>query len=553
MRNSERTGALLATVTCVALGASVHPTPDARAEDPSIRESSMRDSVVSLDPATMRRIAAIDERFQSYNVEMAEVTGGNFWKPYTRESIGALTAKAKEAAASGPGAFTAQVGKDTTLFQASPPLDLSNARLRRMAAALGPAYVRVSGSWANSIYFHDAATPAPAKAPEGFDGVLTRAQWRGVVDFARAANARLMTSFAISQGVRDATGAWTPVQARRLVRYTNTSAGRITDAEFFNEPNMPTYAGAPEGYDAAQYARDHAAFVRFAHAEAPGMRVVGPSSVGEGTLMQTMAASMPGFLPTPEMFAATPVPQVDVFSYHHYPAASIRCGMYSPPDSALSEEFLGRTDREYAYYVTGIRDRTLPGRPPVWITETADAACGGNPWGATFLDTFRYTDQMGRLARRGVNVIFHNTLAASEYALIDPQTFAPRPNYWAALLWRRLMGTTVLDAGVPLRAGLHVYAHCLPGRPGGVTLLAINNSPTEAAAVNVPSASERFTLSAPKLQSDAAQLNGQLLRLGANDAMPALRGEHTAAGRVSLAPATITYLTIADARNPSCR
>ena len=40
--------------------------------------------VVSLDPAKMARIGTVDERFQSYNVEMLEVTGGKFWKPYTR-------------------------------------------------------------------------------------------------------------------------------------------------------------------------------------------------------------------------------------------------------------------------------------------------------------------------------------------------------------------------------------------------------------------------------------------------------------------------------------
>src|SRR5437763_9999473 len=32
--------------------------------------------------ATMPRVATIDQRYQSYNVEMAEVIGGNFWKPY---------------------------------------------------------------------------------------------------------------------------------------------------------------------------------------------------------------------------------------------------------------------------------------------------------------------------------------------------------------------------------------------------------------------------------------------------------------------------------------
>ncbi len=33
----------------------------------------------------------------------------------------------------------------------------------------------------------------------------------------------------------------------------------------------------------------------------------------------------------------------------------------------------------------------------------------------------------------------HNTLATSEYSLIDQDTHMPKPNYWAALLWTRLM------------------------------------------------------------------------------------------------------------------
>src|SRR3954463_7314486 len=50
----------------------------------------------------------------------------------------------------------------------------------------------------------------------------------------------------------------------------------------------------------------------------------------------------------------------------------------------------------------------------------------------------------------------------------------PRPNYWPALLWRKLMGTAVLDLTIPIRHGLHVYAHGLRGKPSGVALLVIN-------------------------------------------------------------------------------
>jgi hypothetical protein len=60
-------------------------------------------------------------------------------------------------------------------------------------------------------------------------------------------------------------------------------------------------------------------------------------------------------------------------------------------------------------------DRSAPWRSSCPNTETADAACGDNPWANTFLDTFRYLDQLGRLARQDVRVVAHNTLVASDY------------------------------------------------------------------------------------------------------------------------------------------
>src|SRR3974390_3151213 len=55
----------------------------------------------SLDPATLPRLGTVDERFQSYNVEMIEVTGGRFWKPY-KDLEEQLTAPQKSAAGSTP-------------------------------------------------------------------------------------------------------------------------------------------------------------------------------------------------------------------------------------------------------------------------------------------------------------------------------------------------------------------------------------------------------------------------------------------------------------------
>jgi hypothetical protein len=497
---------------------------------------------LSVEASRLARLGTIDERFQSYNVEMLEVTGGNFWKPY-RASASAPSPRGAVSARNTP------AGRNPDLYEYRAPTDLLNPRLRTLAAALAPAYVRVSGTWANTTYFAE-NNETPSTPPSGFSAVLGHERWKGVIDFARAVDAKIVVSMAISPGVRDAAGLWQSDQARRFMVYTKSVGGRIAAAEFMNEPTLAAMGGAPKGYDAAAYGRDFKAFHAFIKASEPDLIVLGPGSVGETTASPSLIQYGPEAISTRDMLAASGS-GIDAFSYHHYGAASERCSGIpgqTTPEAALSEEWLASTDQTRAFYQT-LRDEFEPGKP-MWVTETADAACGGNPWASTFLDTFRYLDQLGRLAKAGVQVVAHNTLASSDYGLLDEKTLRPRPNYWAALLWRRFMGTTVLDAGV--HHGTHVYAHCRRAVPGAVTLLAINTDSTTAAILRLPVTSERYTLSADRLQSVGVKLNGTALELGPNDDLPHFAAVRSPPGSVELAPATITFLTIGDAGNMAC-
>ncbi|MBR0972614.1 hypothetical protein JQ572_18650 [Bradyrhizobium japonicum] len=477
---------------------------------------------VSIAPAELKFIGTIDPRFQSYNIEMVEVTGGRFWKPYPQ---------------------TMHTIDQRNRYSDRPPIDLANARLRKLAAALSPAYLRVSGTWANATFFAR-SEQAPAAPPPGFDTVLSRAQWRGVVDFARATDAEIVTSFAISPGSRGADGVWSPDQARRLVDDTRSLGGHIAAAEFMNEPTLAATSGAPRGYDAKAYVRDFDVFRDWIRRAAPETLIVGPGSVGDS------ASPSASGIRTHDLLAKSGA-DIDRFSYHHYNTISPRCGGRDAPARALSEEWLARTDVTLSIY-RGLRDEFAPGKP-IWLTETADAACGGNRWDRTFLDTFRYLDQLGRLARAGVQVVMHNTLAASDYGLLDETTFRPRPNYWGALLWHRLMGATVLDASAAAVPDLHVYAHCHPSRPGAVTMLAINISHRTSRAIVLPRSAERYSLQAGRQQGATVQLNGTTLALTDGDELPHLAGRATAAGAVRLAPETITFLVVPSAANPACR
>ena len=252
---------------------------------------------LSITPSTMVGIGTVDERLQSYNVEMVEVTGGRFWKPYGADRGGSLD-----------------------LYQYRPPIDLTNTRLRKLALALGPAYIRVSGTWANATYFA-ASDSAPAAPPSGFNGILTQQQWRGVVDFSRDVGAQIVTSFAVSPGTRDASGVWSPDHARRWLNYTYSIGGRIAAAEFMNEPDIGVNGDTPAADGAASYARDFNIFRSFMKAEFPDILVLGPgTSSTANTASDMLMRSGPG--------------SVDALSYHYYGALSERCRGPNTPDQA---------------------------------------------------------------------------------------------------------------------------------------------------------------------------------------------------------------------------
>jgi heparanase len=529
--NDKRTLALIAAVAIMPASASTF----LHAQD---------SKPAPITPATMPRISSVDERFQSYNIEMVEVTGGRFWKPYAGKSDAPLPASRPSS--------NQPAGMDPSLYQYRPPIGLTNTRLRKLATALGPAYLRVSGTWANTTFFQNSADPAPSTPPKGFNGVLTRSQWKSVIEFSRAVNAEIVTSFAISPGTRDAAGVWTPEQARQIVDYTKSIGGRIAAAEFMNEPNIAEIGGAPKGYDAAAFARDVTVFRAFAKQAIPEMIFLGPGSAGEGTLMTP--SSMMHMITSKDLLTATG-PVFDAVSFHSYGAVSSRCASFgatatTTADAALSEEWLARSDRIIGFY-SAIRDQFEPGKP-LWNTETAQAACGGDRWASTFLDSFRYLNQLGLSARRGVQVHMHNTLAASDYGLLDESSFAPRPNYWAALLWHRLMATTVLDPGPSPAPSLHLFAQCLRNHPRGVALLVINASHDAEQKLEIPTAFGRYTLTSEKLQDAHVLLNGVELHLGANDALPEMRGIQDHGGAVTFAPVSITFLALPKAHNPSC-
>ncbi|MGA3047106.1 MAG: hypothetical protein ABSD67_10815 [Terracidiphilus sp.] len=500
-----------------------------------------------IDLAHMSKLGAVDSRFVSYNVEMVEVTGGRFWKPYKSAVAAPETAKSNPAADANQ-----QVGVSNALFEYRFPIDLSNPRLRKLAAALGPAYMRVSGSWANSTYFQDDDLPALKEPPKGFRGVLTRTEWKGVVDFSRAVDAKIVSSVAVSPGARDANGVWTPEQAKALYDYTKRIGGSIAATEFMNEPTFPGPGGAPAGYDASTFAKDVKVFEPFLRKESPTTIFLGPGGVMEGMPMPGggLGGMITKTLPSEDLMKATG-PAYDAMSYHFYGAVSRRCGGSMKVEQALTADWLDRSGTVEAFYAA-MRDKYLPGRT-MWLNETAEAACGGDPMAAEFVDVFRYLNQLGILAQKGVQTVMHNTLASSDYGLLDEKTYEPRPDYWAALLWNQTMGTVVLDPKWTKDQAVRIYAQCAKSGKGGLTVLALNTDSAHEQQITLPRDAERYTLTASDLASDKVLLNGSELKAQPDGSVGPLESAHASAGVFQLVPASVTFFVIPSAHNPACK
>ena len=187
------------------------------------------------------------------------------------------------------------------------------------------------------------------------------------------------------------------------------------------------------------------------------------------------------------------------------------------------------------------------GSLPVWAGETAAANNGGCAGVTdTFMDGFWYIDQLGALAAQGVSVFQRQVLLSTKgYPLIEgkPGSLIPLPDYFIALLHKRIMGQIVLAANSsqPL---VRVYAHCASRKYYGAGAVAVSvlNVHDGNATINfsasgtaLSSRRDEFILtpgsvpesglySGSPLQSKQALLNGVLLALTGSGELPSTAG-----------------------------
>eukprot|EP01090_Pellita_catalonica_P023692 TRINITY_DN9893_c0_g2_i1.p1 TRINITY_DN9893_c0_g2~~TRINITY_DN9893_c0_g2_i1.p1 ORF type:complete len:272 (-),score=29.51 TRINITY_DN9893_c0_g2_i1:172-912(-) len=212
----------------------------------------------------------------------------------------------------------------------------------------------------------------------------------------------------------------------------------------------------------------------------------------------------------------------------------------------------------------------------VWMGETAGVSCGGEPGVSdAFVNLFWWIDELGDFAQRGMEVVMRQDILGSDYGLLfwnsQNNVITPAPDYWAALLWKRLMGEKVLGVGLPAHnQKTRAYAHCTSSRHkpgdrvavGSVTAVFINleEQHPEIFVINGGNADAfkdriEYHLTAPSgnLSSKNVLLNGKLLALE-NGHVPALPGTsvHGASSSVTVAPLSIAFVVFPSSAVTAC-
>ena len=157
-----------------------------------------------------------------------------------------------------------------------------------------------------------------------------------------------------------------------------------------------------------------------------------------------------------------------------------------------------------------------------------------------------------------MSVQVRQTLSGSDYGLIDDATLTPRPDYWASVLWKRLMGTTVLavaPASSTAPKATSVYAHCAKGVTGGVAVVYVNygDEPLDI-DVGLPGSHDEYVATpgtSDLVTSSDVKFNGELPGVDASGHVTLAR-PRSRKGAVSLPARSYAFATFAHAGAAAC-
>jgi heparanase 1 len=472
----------------------------------------------------------------------------------------------------------------------------TDPRLIHLAQGLAPAFLRVSGTDADYLYYDvPGDTEALSSTETGAPGphpvsVVNESTWNGLTGLAKTAGWDMI--FGISMLNRTSNDQWRPQSAQALMEYAKQQ-GIIVGYELGNEPDLDNSHGKTNfTITPNTTAQDFAAITKLI-SEVYGQD--GPPRVGDASPSNPLLAGCDvadeiGFLTgfAQELVKVSPNPSraLSTLTWHHYygNGADMTVGDFVKPD------VLDKVRGDILQAATLAQSMPGGNETEVWIGESGSSYDGGTPGVSDrFVSIFWWLDQLSYAALHGHGAVCRQAFIGGAYTMVDPQpALFPNSDYWAAVLYKRIMGGGQLsipgqeEAGVALRT----YAACTRRSgtadaqgvrgvraypPGSVTALLLNvqnvtstvTFATADAGRGAGSAGDGFgsgtwdlfQLTAPNtnISSKAIQLNGDVLSLQAGGVLPPINPVQLPANQpVQLPPFSASFVVIEDAGAAAC-
>ncbi|AEJ18243.1 glycoside hydrolase family protein [Gracilinema caldarium] len=427
---------------------------------------------IKLPRSIDKPVRFLHPHFLSYTIDISLILGGHWWGSSKKMHQGVASDRVQA-------------------------LDLLNPRLIDFTRQLGPAMIRIGGTEADRLFYkpgekliqklYSPLLSDNIQRKQSHEYQLTKELWQTIHQFLDETGMELL--FTISAGLadRDTDGKWIETNAQKLLAYTAKKGYKVAAWEFGNEINgFPFIYGWKHRVKPAQYIRDFARFGHLVKGLTPDSLIVGPASAVWPVIGE----------PYPITRALCKSPSVvflDALSWHYYPqqssrgrVATKRAKSYGLLNPRELNQILRWNTRMLNHIQRANTIRPLLQSTQNWVTETGHALYGGEPGlSDTFASALWWLDELGLLARHGVDRVFRQSLIGSNYGLLDETTLQLRPDYYASFLWERLMGNAVFVPRIisSTSSKLRLYVH--RDEDMRTSLLLINIDRTHAARLEI--------------------------------------------------------------------
>jgi len=490
------------------------------------------DRITKITLSTETVVKQVSDKFLSFSVDSALLTGGNWWS----ESNG-LSLRAR---------------RDTIQ-----PYDFMQVKLISLARNLSPAYLRIGGSEADKIYY-DVKSEYDNTPPTNYSYLLKKSQWDQINTFVKNASLNFIFTLNAGSSTRDADKNWTVDNAKNLLEYSKNNSYPIDVLELGHEINAyGLNASSGDSISAVQYAKDIQTAKTLIDNYYSSALIAGPSSIYYPSVGETVNIM--------DDFIKEIKNDIDIISWHYYPMQSDACVL---PTRRTREEYFTSPSvldevKEFESNIETTKKNSSP-NSKMWLTETGSSLCGGQKdISSKFISGFWWLDMLGSMAKKGQEVVIRDSLVGGENALIDSVTLTPKPDYWNSLMWKKFMGKKVVSVEVPSNDTLlRSYAHCTPStytsyKTGSVTVLAINMSEKSLRLTFdgiTTTNMEAYKIRTNYILGENVLLNdNKVIKLDENSALPQFKPQVIKESYVDLLPKSYAFIVLPNANATACK